>query len=195
MKTDKDLILKFRDTQNFKTIELYLPTLWDLCTTLYKYYEVEDSDVIKADVRYLPTMFQINSKCKLLEVKEEYKEIYEKHKNSYNILVYEIVKAAMAPTTPAIPEIEAETGAAAAPKITANEAVALNLIIEEIGECGNISIVKLMQKADVSRPVFTNVLKKLESAKILTQKNQGAKGIHIVFTDLDKAKKLITERK
>lgn len=192
---DKELILKFRDTQNFKTIELYLPTLWDLCTTSYKYYEVEDSDVIKADVRYLPTMFQINSKCKLLEIREEYKEIYEKHKNTYNILVYEIVKAAMAPKTPAIPEVQAEIEEASALKITANEVVALKAIIEEIGDCGNISIVKLMQKVNVSRPVFTNVLKKMETANLLTQKNQGAKGIHIVFADLDKVKKLITERK
>lgn len=63
--------------------------------------------------------------------------------------------------------------------ITANEKLAFNAIKEEIGNEGNISVVKMMQKTGLSRPVFTSLLQKMEKYGIAHIKNQGVKGTYI----------------
>ena len=63
--------------------------------------------------------------------------------------------------------------------ITNREFNALYSIIEEIGEEGNISVVKMIQKTGHSRPVFTSLLSKMETYKIAEVQNQGVKGTHI----------------
>lgn len=65
--------------------------------------------------------------------------------------------------------------------ITSREYLALVGIAEEIGDEGNISIVKMIQKIGCSRPVFTSVLTKLTNHHIAIVENQGVKGTHIKF--------------
>ena len=63
--------------------------------------------------------------------------------------------------------------------LTDNEKNAFIAIREEIGLSGNISIVKMIQKTNLSRPVWNSLLTKMEKFGIAQIKNQGAKGTHI----------------
>ena len=63
--------------------------------------------------------------------------------------------------------------------LTDNEKTAFIAIREEIGLSGNISIVKMIQKTNLSRPVWTSLLAKMEKFGIAQIKNQGVKGTHI----------------
>lgn len=66
--------------------------------------------------------------------------------------------------------------------LTSHELAAYHSIIDEIGsEEGNISIVKMIQKTNFSRPVFTSLLQKMEKYNVAIVKNQGVKGTHIIF--------------
>ena len=65
--------------------------------------------------------------------------------------------------------------------ITGREYYVLAGIIEEIGDEGNISIVKMIQKIGCSRPVFTSLLTKLTNHQVAIVENQGVKGTHIKF--------------
>ena len=68
--------------------------------------------------------------------------------------------------------------------LTDNEHKAYEAIIEEIGKEGNISVVKMLQKTGLSRPVFTSLLQKMEKYHMALVQNQGVKGTHIVFLDI-----------
>ena len=65
--------------------------------------------------------------------------------------------------------------------ITPREALAFRAIYEEVNEEGNFSVVKMVQKANLSRPVFDNLLAKMREYKIADVANQGVKGTHIKF--------------
>ena len=67
--------------------------------------------------------------------------------------------------------------------LTANELIAFNSIREEIGSSGNISVVKMIQKTTLSRPVWTSLLGKMEKFGIAQVKNQGVKGTYIEFME------------
>ena len=60
--------------------------------------------------------------------------------------------------------------------LTENETKAFIAIREEIDLSGNISIVKMIQKTSISRPVWTSLLAKMEKFGIAQVKNQGVKG-------------------
>lgn len=63
--------------------------------------------------------------------------------------------------------------------LTNNEKTAFVAIRETIGLSGNISIVKMIQKTNLSRPVWNSLLTKMEKFGIAQIKNQGAKGTYI----------------
>lgn len=63
--------------------------------------------------------------------------------------------------------------------LTDNEKNAFIAIRETIGLSGNISIVKMIQKTNISRPVWTSLLAKMEKFSIAQVKNQGVKGTYI----------------
>lgn len=63
--------------------------------------------------------------------------------------------------------------------LTDNEKTAFLAIREAIGLSGNISIVKMIQKTNISRPVWTSLLQKMEKFGIAQVKNQGVKGTYI----------------
>lgn len=63
--------------------------------------------------------------------------------------------------------------------LTDNEKTAFIAIRETIGLSGNISIVKMIQKTNLSRPVWTSLLAKMEKFGIAQVKNQGVKGTYI----------------
>lgn len=63
--------------------------------------------------------------------------------------------------------------------LTENEHKAFLAIREEIGLVGNISVVKLIQKTSISRPVWTSLLQKMEKHGVALVKGQGAKGTYI----------------
>jgi GTP-sensing pleiotropic transcriptional regulator CodY len=67
--------------------------------------------------------------------------------------------------------------------LTSNEALAFEAIREEIGFSGNISVVKMIQKTNLSRPVWTSLLQKMEKFGIAQIKNQGVKGTYIEFNE------------
>ena len=63
--------------------------------------------------------------------------------------------------------------------LTENEKTAFLAIREEIDLSGNISIVKMIQKTNLSRPVWNSLFAKMEKFGIAQIKNQGVKGTHI----------------
>lgn len=63
--------------------------------------------------------------------------------------------------------------------LTVNEKNAFIAIKEAIGLSGNISIVKMIQKTGISRPVWTSLLQKMEKYGVAIVKNQGVKGTNI----------------
>lgn len=67
--------------------------------------------------------------------------------------------------------------------LTNNETIAFEAIKEEIGLSGNISVVKMIQKTNLSRPVWTSLLQKMEKFGIAQVKNQGVKGTYIEFVE------------
>ena len=67
--------------------------------------------------------------------------------------------------------------------LTANENIAFEAIREEIGLSGNISVVKMIQKTNLSRPVWTSLLQKMEKYGVAIVKSQGVKGTYIEFTE------------
>ena len=69
--------------------------------------------------------------------------------------------------------------------LTANEKTAFDAIVEEIGSSGNISVVKMIQKTNLSRPVWTSLLQKMEKFGIARVKNQGVKGTYIELLEED----------
>ena len=66
--------------------------------------------------------------------------------------------------------------------LTTNEEKAFAAIREEIGSSGNISVVKMIQKTNLSRPVWTSLLQKMEKYGVAIVKNQGVKGTYIEIT-------------
>ena len=68
--------------------------------------------------------------------------------------------------------------------LTDNEKRAFGEIFTEInGDEGNISVVKMLQKTGLSRPVFTSLLQKMEKYNVAVVKNQGVKGTYIKILD------------
>lgn len=74
--------------------------------------------------------------------------------------------------------------------LTFAENEALDKIIDKIHIEGIISISSLSRETSISRPVFNNLLNKLENAKLITVNNMGAKGTYIKFIN----QKLLQER-
>lgn len=67
--------------------------------------------------------------------------------------------------------------------LTTNETIAFTAIKEEIGLSGNISVVKMIQKTTLSRPVWTSLLQKMEKYNVAIVKSQGVKGTYIEFME------------
>lgn len=72
-------------------------------------------------------------------------------------------------------------------KLTKKENMALNIILNELNfnKNGNISILELVKKSKISRPVFTNLLMKLQVNGDAEIWNQGAKGTYIKFINTE----------
>lgn len=67
--------------------------------------------------------------------------------------------------------------------LTVNEEQAFYHLKNEIGSSGNVSIVKMIQKTNMSRPVWNSLLQKMEKFGIARIKNQGVKGTYIEFME------------
>lgn len=65
--------------------------------------------------------------------------------------------------------------------MTDKEHHVLYTIFNEINQSGNVSVVKLVQKTGISRPVIDNLLSKLKTYGIAEVVNQGVKGTKITF--------------
>ena len=72
--------------------------------------------------------------------------------------------------------------------LTVNEKTAFSAIRETIGLSGNISITKMIQKTNISRPVWTSLLTKMEKFGVAQVKSQGVKGTYIeIVKEIDDA--------
>jgi len=67
-------------------------------------------------------------------------------------------------------------------ELTNAEQKAYYSIIDEIGDEGDISIVKMVEKSNISRPVYANLFIKMKQCKIANVSNKGVKGTHIEIT-------------
>ena len=67
-------------------------------------------------------------------------------------------------------------------ELTNGEYKAYYAIVKEIGDNGEISLSKMIEKHAISRPVFNNLLNKLKEYNIAVITNRGVKGTHIAIT-------------
>ena len=111
---------------------------------------------------------------------QEYKVAQEQAFLQLQTDVFNIIKAAEGGSL-------APTAADFMDRLTANEEIAFKAICSELSNegVGNVSIVKLQQKTNLSRPVYSNLFNKMKEAGIATIENQGVKGTHIVLYSLD----------
>lgn len=65
--------------------------------------------------------------------------------------------------------------------LTLAETEGLTYIMQKIQNEGIISINALSKETGISRPVFNNLINKLENSKIIIMQNMGAKGTYIKF--------------
>lgn len=98
-------------------------------------------------------------KEQILNICPEIEELLNELENTYNNTNYELFKKSL----------------------TFAEDEALDEIIDKIHIEGVISISSLSRETGISRPVFNNLLNKLENAKLITVNNMGAKGTYIKF--------------
>ncbi len=111
---------------------------------------------------------------------QEYKVAQEQAFLQLQTDVFNIIKAAEGGSL-------APTAADFMDRLTANEEIAFKAICSELSNegVGNVSIVKLQQKTNLSRPVYSNLFNKMKEAGIATIENQGVKGTHIVLYSLN----------
>ena len=65
--------------------------------------------------------------------------------------------------------------------LTQTEKAALKIIYEIIGQEGYISVSQIIERYDISRPVFTNLFYKIKENQIGQIDNRGVKGTYISF--------------
>lgn len=68
-------------------------------------------------------------------------------------------------------------------QLSHGEARAYENVIAEIGSSGNISISAMIKKYNISRPVWTSLLKKMQEFKVADVVPQGVKGTYINITN------------
>lgn len=70
-------------------------------------------------------------------------------------------------------------------QLTNAETKAYYSIIKEIGCEGNITISKLVERNNISRPVYNNLIAKMKENKVATITNMGMKGTYIKITQFE----------
>lgn len=70
-------------------------------------------------------------------------------------------------------------------QLTNAETKAYYSIVKEIGCEGNITISKLVEKNNISRPVYNNLITKMKENKVATVTNMGMKGTYIKITQFE----------
>lgn len=68
-------------------------------------------------------------------------------------------------------------------QLSHGETRAYENVIAEIGSSGNISISAMIKKYNISRPVWTSLLKKMQEFKVADVVSQGVKGTYINITN------------
>jgi hypothetical protein len=68
-------------------------------------------------------------------------------------------------------------------QLSHGETRAYKSIVAEIGSSGNISISAMIKKYNISRPVWTSLLKKMQEYKVADVVSQGVKGTYINITN------------
>lgn len=68
-------------------------------------------------------------------------------------------------------------------QLSHGETRAYKSIVAEIGSSGNISISAMIKKYNISRPVWTSLLKKMQEDKVADVVSQGVKGTYINITN------------
>lgn len=68
-------------------------------------------------------------------------------------------------------------------QLSHGETRAYESIVAEIGSSGNISISAMIKKYNISRPVWTSLLKKMQEYKVADVVSQGVKGTYINITN------------
>lgn len=70
-------------------------------------------------------------------------------------------------------------------KLTNAETKAYYSIVKEIGEEGNITISKLVEKNSISRPVYNNLITKMKENNVASVVNMGMKGTYIKILEAE----------
>lgn len=144
------------------------------CIHLKDYYKVYLWQVLEGQIK--PDLEEIEKD--FLEYEEEVKDFQRDEQGLKQIAtgVQEIMKVALTDTAQQQNFRE---------KLTALEEQALDIILNNLeeGHEGNISISQLVAASNLSRPVFKNVLRKMEDNLIAEVENQGVKGTYVKIID------------
>ncbi len=120
----------------------------------------------------------------LLKFKERYEFLLFEESESaaaafetLNTGVIEIIKASLNEFCPNAP-----TKSTFMSKLTNAEERAYYAIVNTIGSEGNVTVSKLVDSTNISRPVYNNLFNKLKENNIATVTNMGVKGMYIKIT-------------
>lgn len=172
LKYDKQLLGIFIVGNRY--IAIVIPTLQDLCLLNKTGIEIHTEDTDIYDIRYMDIKDLI---LKKYLITEKYKDIFEKcikKKNFSTDGIVEILKVSL--------EENAQINEFFN-NITGTEKNAFEAIKKEIGKEGNITISKIVDKTNISRPVYTNLLNKMKTYNVAEVVNQGFKGTYIKFSE------------
>ena len=144
------------------------------CIHLKDYYKVYLWQILEGKIQ--PNLEEI--KKDFLEYEEEVKDFQKDEQGLKQIAkgVQEIMKVAL---TDMVQDEDFRE------KLTSLEEQALDIILSNLeeGHEGNISISQLVAASNLSRPVFKNVLRKMEDNLIAEVENQGVKGTYVKIID------------
>lgn len=147
---------------------------------------IENCINLKKDyhVNYLWNILDGKEKPNLDEIIEDLKKIKEEcqtftiNKANEQLISNSIIEIIRVSLNPIVPKEEFLLN------LTENEKEALQVIVNNLPEKeGNISISKLLTQTTVSRPVFKNLLRKMEDCNYAQVENQGVKGTYIKFLE------------
>lgn len=147
---------------------------------------IENCINLKKDyhINYLWNILDGKEKPDLDEVIEDLKKIkadcqlFTINKANEQLIANSITEIIRVSLNPVVPKEEFLLS------LTDNEKEALQIIIKNLPEKeGNISISKLLTQTAVSRPVFKNLLRKMEDYNYAQIENQGVKGTYIKFLE------------
>lgn len=162
---------------------IILPSFEDLCFNSSPIYNPINTTILIKDIRYFLMGEKIFDECIL---NNRYEKMFHTYLISPKILniskegIMEILKYSFAENQP-----QTASKKEFFKQLTNAETKAYYSIVKEIGEEGNITISKLVEKNSISRPVYNNLITKMKENNVASVVSMGMKGTYIKILEAE----------